>query len=91
MQGSPAKCAERAALLRRCCEEAGREFDEIELSVHPLLALARTHEDAEALARRTAAGNGQDLEGQRGNWLLGTPAEVLDQLRDYTKIGISHG
>ena len=35
MQGPPDKFAERAALLRRCCEEVGRDFDEIELSLHP--------------------------------------------------------
>ena len=58
--------------------------------MHPLLALARTPEDAEALATRTAAGHGQDLEGQRGNWLLGTPSEVADQLRRYAGVGISH-
>ncbi|MGD0944803.1 MAG: TIGR03560 family F420-dependent LLM class oxidoreductase [Acidimicrobiales bacterium] len=90
MQGSPGKCAERAALLERCCEDAGRDFGEIELSVHPLLALARTHEEAEALASRTAASNGQELEGQRGHWLLGTPPEVVDQLRSYAEVGISH-
>ena len=41
MQGPPSKFAERAALLRRCCDEVGRDFGEIELSLHPLLALAR--------------------------------------------------
>ena len=90
MQGSPAKCAERAEVLERCCEEVGRDFGEIELSVHPLIALARTHEEAEELALRTAAGHDQDLEGQRGHWLLGTPPEVTDQLRCYADVGISH-
>ena len=89
MQGPPDKFAERAALLRRCCEEVGRDFDEIELSLHPLIALARTREEAEVLASRTAASNGQDLEGQRGNWLLGSPAEVTDQLRCYAEVGVS--
>jgi F420-dependent oxidoreductase-like protein len=90
MQGSPAKCAERAEVLKRCCEEVERDFGEIELSVHPLIALARTHEDAEDLASRTAASHGQDIEGQRGHWLLGTPREVTDQLRRYADVGISH-
>lgn len=90
MQGSPANCAERSALLKRCCDEKGRQFDEIELSVHPCLALARTAEEAEALALRTAASHGQDLEAQRGNWLVGTSAQVADQLRRYAEVGISH-
>ncbi|MGA3351673.1 MAG: TIGR03560 family F420-dependent LLM class oxidoreductase [Acidimicrobiales bacterium] len=90
MQGSPSKCAERSALLRRCCEEVGRDFGEIQLSVHPLLAVARTHQEAEALASQTAASHGEDLEGQRGEWLLGTPTEVVDQLHRYIEVGISH-
>ena len=90
MQGSPAKCAERAAVLERCCEEVGRDFGEIELSVHPLMALARTYEEAEDLAARTAASHGQSIEGQRGHWLLGSPREVTDQLRRYAEVGISH-
>jgi F420-dependent oxidoreductase-like protein len=89
-QGSPAKCAERSSLLRRCCEEVGRDFGEIEPSLHPPFALARTHADAEALARRTAASHGDELEDQRDSWLLGTPAEVIDQLRSYAEVGVSH-
>jgi len=38
---------------------------------------------------RTAASHGQELEGQRGNWLLGSPVEVAEQLRRYTEIGVS--
>jgi len=90
MQGSPDKLAERAAVLERCCEEAGRDFSEIELSLHPQFALARTHDDAEALAARTAASHGEDVEDQRGSWLLGDPVEVADQLRRYIEIGVSH-
>jgi F420-dependent oxidoreductase-like protein len=90
MQGSPVRVAERAGVLKRCCEEVGRDFDEVQLSVHPQLALARTHEEAEAIAARTAAGHGQQVEGQRGSWLLGTPAEVTDQLCRYSEVGVSH-
>ncbi|HUZ21620.1 MAG TPA: TIGR03560 family F420-dependent LLM class oxidoreductase [Acidimicrobiales bacterium] len=89
MIGAPDKVAARAAVLRGCCEEVGRDFGEIELSVHPELALARTHEDAERLASRIAAGHGQDLEAQRDSWLLGTPAEVAGQLRRYAEAGVS--
>jgi len=90
MQGSPVKFAERAAVLERCCVEAGRDFGEIQLSLHPQLALERTHDEAEAFAARTAATLGQNLEDQQGSWLLGTPAEVTDQLRRYMEVGVSH-
>ncbi|MGA2529028.1 MAG: TIGR03560 family F420-dependent LLM class oxidoreductase [Acidimicrobiales bacterium] len=90
MQGSPDQFAERAELLRQCCEKVGRDFGEIELSVHPPLALARTHEEAEALAMQSAARYGQDLEAERGSWLVGTPVEVADQIRRYTEVGVSH-
>jgi alkanesulfonate monooxygenase SsuD/methylene tetrahydromethanopterin reductase-like flavin-dependent oxidoreductase (luciferase family) len=90
MMGSPGKFAERVELLRRCCEEVGRDFGEIELSVHPQLAVARTHEEAESLASRIAAGHGQDFASQRDNWLVGTPSEVADQIRLFARVGVSH-
>jgi F420-dependent oxidoreductase-like protein len=88
--GSAEKLAERADRLQRCCEEIGRDVAEIELSVHPNLALARTHEEAEAVAAAVVAGHGQDLEEQRGKWLLGTSQEVTTQLRRYLDAGVSH-
>jgi F420-dependent oxidoreductase-like protein len=90
MQGSPAKCAERSSVLRGLCDELGRDFGDIELSVHPQLALAPTREEALAMASRTATSHGQDLDMQRGDWLLGTPDEVTEQILNYTKVGVSH-
>jgi len=90
VQGSPENVAERAAVLEKCCEEVGRDFDEIQISVHPQLAVARTHDEAEVVAARTAAGHGEDIEDQRDGWLLGDPDEVAGQLRRYIEIGVSH-
>jgi alkanesulfonate monooxygenase SsuD/methylene tetrahydromethanopterin reductase-like flavin-dependent oxidoreductase (luciferase family) len=88
--GSPEKIAERAALLRGFCRDTGRDFDEIELSLHGELALAPTHAGAEALASRIAAGQSLDLESQRDSWIIGTPDEVIEQLRRYAAVGVSH-
>jgi alkanesulfonate monooxygenase SsuD/methylene tetrahydromethanopterin reductase-like flavin-dependent oxidoreductase (luciferase family) len=88
--GPVAKCAERAAKLEQLCADAGRNFDDIELSVHPNIAVAPTGDQAEALARRTAATNSQDLDAQRGNWLIGTPADVVEDLRRYIEVGFNH-
>ena len=49
-----------------------------------------SHEAAEEIFSRTATRYGEDIEAQRGLWLIGTPSEVVAQLRPYADIGISH-
>lgn len=90
VQGSPARCAERAALLSDCCDEIGRDFADIEISWHGQVALAPTHEQAEATAAQVVAGHGQDLDSQRSNWIIGTPDEVVEQFHRYVEVGVSH-
>jgi len=87
--GSPAHCAERIQMLREACAERGRDPDEIELTVHPTLAIARTHDEAETMARTIAASHGTNLEGARDSWLLGTPDEVRAQVQRYVDVGIT--
>jgi alkanesulfonate monooxygenase SsuD/methylene tetrahydromethanopterin reductase-like flavin-dependent oxidoreductase (luciferase family) len=87
---SPEQCSERARKLRQFCEEIGRDFDEIELSVHPSFAVARTHEEAEALARQMTSTEGVDLEAERERWVIGDPAEATEHMRRYLDVGISH-
>jgi alkanesulfonate monooxygenase SsuD/methylene tetrahydromethanopterin reductase-like flavin-dependent oxidoreductase (luciferase family) len=88
--GPASRCAERVTKLQHLCADAGRNFDDIELSVHPNIAVAPTADQAEALARRATAANSQDLDTQRGNWLIGTPADVVGDLRSYMKVGFNH-
>jgi F420-dependent oxidoreductase-like protein len=88
--GPVAKCAERIAKLEHLCADAGRDFDEIELSAHPNIAVAPTADQADALARKAVAANSQDLGSQRGGWLIGTPADVIEGIRSYMEIGINH-
>jgi alkanesulfonate monooxygenase SsuD/methylene tetrahydromethanopterin reductase-like flavin-dependent oxidoreductase (luciferase family) len=76
--------------LQTFCEEVGRDFDEIELSLHCDLALAPAHEDAEAWASQVAKRSGGDLESQRANWVIGTPDEVVVQFRRFVDAGVSH-
>jgi alkanesulfonate monooxygenase SsuD/methylene tetrahydromethanopterin reductase-like flavin-dependent oxidoreductase (luciferase family) len=90
VQGPPAKCAETFAKLHEICGQIGRDFNQIELSHHPSIAVAPTHAEAETLARAVAAGNATDLETVRANWLIGEPGKVADGLRAYLDLGISH-
>ncbi|MHB1598212.1 MAG: TIGR03560 family F420-dependent LLM class oxidoreductase [Acidimicrobiales bacterium] len=90
VQGSPERCAERAARLAGFCAEIGRDVAGIELSWHGQIALAPTRAEAESCAAGIAASHGQDLEQQRESWLIGTPSEVAEQIRRYVDVGISH-
>jgi alkanesulfonate monooxygenase SsuD/methylene tetrahydromethanopterin reductase-like flavin-dependent oxidoreductase (luciferase family) len=90
LYGSPETIAERAALLESFCDELGRDFDEIELSLHGDLALAPTRAEAEAKAARAASAQGLDLETQRNGWIIGTPDDAVDELLRYADAGISH-
>jgi alkanesulfonate monooxygenase SsuD/methylene tetrahydromethanopterin reductase-like flavin-dependent oxidoreductase (luciferase family) len=88
--GPVTKCEERITKLEQLCADAGRGFDDIELSLHPNIAVAATADQAEALAQSVVAVNSQDLDSQRGNWLIGTPADVTEGLRGYMAVGINH-
>jgi alkanesulfonate monooxygenase SsuD/methylene tetrahydromethanopterin reductase-like flavin-dependent oxidoreductase (luciferase family) len=89
MVGPPEKCAERSEKLRQLCEESGRDMDEIELSMHPTLAIGRDRQEAEAMAKRIALSNGA-VEPNPASFLIGDPSEVTERLRRYLDVGISH-
>ena len=88
--GSPSYLAERIAILKEECVAAGRDFCEIELSVHPTLAVARTRAQAETLAKDFAAKLAIDLDAARGGWLIGTPEDVRSQVQAYADAGVTH-
>jgi alkanesulfonate monooxygenase SsuD/methylene tetrahydromethanopterin reductase-like flavin-dependent oxidoreductase (luciferase family) len=88
--GGPGYCAQRWARFGQLCAERGRDAAEVELSVHPVLAVAATGAGAHELASRLGASNsGQPGEPGEG-WLTGTPDAVVAQIRRYTDIGVSH-
>ncbi|MGC8626293.1 MAG: TIGR03560 family F420-dependent LLM class oxidoreductase [Acidimicrobiales bacterium] len=88
--GSPAKCAEVATKLQQVCAQVGRDFDEIELSAHPTLALAKSPVEAESVAERIAANDWADLATVRDRWLIGGPEEVAEGIERYVQAGVSH-
>jgi alkanesulfonate monooxygenase len=88
--GSPTDMAPHIEQLRRNCQAIGRDFSQITLSVHPLLAIARTHEEAAAKARALAASVGKRVEDDRERWLIGTPAEIRDRVARFQDVGVTH-
>ena len=83
-------CGRAIEQLRGFCTEIGRDIAEIELSAHPQLAIARTHEAAIAKAQAAALALGHDFENERARWVVGTPDEVLEQLQRYLDVGITY-
>jgi alkanesulfonate monooxygenase SsuD/methylene tetrahydromethanopterin reductase-like flavin-dependent oxidoreductase (luciferase family) len=90
MYGSPRAVAKRVAVLRKICQELGRDFGEIELSLHSDLALSSSHDAAEEIFSQAAAQYGEDIDRQRNLWLVGTPTDVITEVASYADIGISH-
>jgi F420-dependent oxidoreductase-like protein len=72
-------------LVRRACEQAGRDAAELVLSNALVLCVGR---DEGELARRAAA-IGRDVADLRANALAGTPAEVVERLGQYAAAGSS--
>jgi F420-dependent oxidoreductase-like protein len=90
MIGPAEKCAHRIEKLQQFCADFGRDPAEIEFSVHPTVAVARSRDEAEALAVRIAVGNAIDLAANRASWVIGAPAEVTAALRGYIDLGVNH-
>jgi F420-dependent oxidoreductase-like protein len=72
-------------LVRRACEQAGRDPDELVLSNALVLCVGT---DEAELARRAEA-IGVEVADVRANGLAGTPAEVVERLQQYAAVGSS--
>jgi probable F420-dependent oxidoreductase len=88
--GSPETVSKKAQQLEQLCADIGRDFDEVELSVHSDIAMASTSAAAEASMAQVVARDGLDAESQRDLWVTGSPAEVVDQVGRYAEVGVSH-
>ena len=69
--------------VRRACEEAGRDPDELTWSNALVLCVGRD----EAELERRAAAVGRDKDELRENGLAGTPQEVVDKTARYAALG----
>lgn len=82
---SRAAIAEQFGRVRKACEEAGRDPDDLVYSVALTLACGR---DEAEFARRAAA-IGRTPAQLRSEGIAGTPAEVVDSIRALGEIGAS--
>jgi F420-dependent oxidoreductase-like protein len=86
----PDACTRKIGLIRRYCAEIGRDPAEIEMSVHPTLAIAPTVSAARATAEATARRRRQPLERLQEDGLFGTPEAIIERMHAYREAGVSH-
>ena len=78
--------AERMTILREHCRAIGRDFSTIRKTWYGRLALGNTQ--AEAIERAKTQGRDHYAGWVVENALVGTPEQVLEQIRAYTATGI---
>jgi alkanesulfonate monooxygenase SsuD/methylene tetrahydromethanopterin reductase-like flavin-dependent oxidoreductase (luciferase family) len=96
--------------LRAACDRAGRNVEELELSLEVQILLAPTQAQARTILADIAGlesggrgtvradvaaalangGTSTSLHDTLSDWLVGTPDDVISQLRGYMALGVTH-
>ncbi|OYT54093.1 MAG: LLM class F420-dependent oxidoreductase [Desulfurococcales archaeon ex4484_217_2] len=94
---APEQFKEKAAILRKHCENIGRDFSEIEKSLELYVFIAETPEEAENIKRKywETIPKGEKLQHiiqdlYMKTALTGTPRDVEEAVREYAKAGVDH-
>ncbi len=85
--GDPDEVRHKDDVLRRHCDEVGRNFDEIERTVGIGRLFIR---DSEAEARRVAEETLRRNGGARYDALVGTPEQIAERVAAYAELGRRH-
>jgi alkanesulfonate monooxygenase SsuD/methylene tetrahydromethanopterin reductase-like flavin-dependent oxidoreductase (luciferase family) len=81
--GSREQYAHKLDVLRRHCEAVGRDYDAIRKTwACEVVAVGRTEEEARRMAEASPFYSGAGL--------IGTPAQVIEQLQHWIDLGVSH-
>ena len=86
--GNPEIIREKLAILRRHCEEQGRDYDTITKSTSFVVHLLDDDADAEEVTRPNRAG--KSLEEYSKGALIGTPETIRRQLQPSLDAGINY-
>ncbi len=85
--GSVERVRGKDEVLRRWCDEVGRDHTEIERTLQGGSAVLRDDPDE---ARRVAREIGRVNGGSKGPEFAGTPEQYVDRLRPYLELGFRH-
>jgi len=89
---APQEYAEKIKALDAACVRHGRDPGSIRKSHFTQMIIAKTQKDVDALLAETAHKRGRTVEELRkalASGFLGTPEQCIDQLKAYTRLGVS--
>jgi F420-dependent oxidoreductase-like protein len=84
--GKPEEFAHKCDVLRKHCDEVGRDYDEIEKTWSPEIFVRET--DAEVREMQTST-FGEPFDSWQAGNLVGTPEQVIDKIGRYREMGVS--
>jgi F420-dependent oxidoreductase-like protein len=88
--GDLAEMGRKLDVLRRHCEAEGRPFDAIEKSWFGNVVIDADPARAEARLARVASAWGVAPEQMAARALAGTPERVIERVREYAALGVTH-
>ncbi len=86
--GNPQIIGEKLAILRRHCEEQGRDYNTITKSTSVVVHVLESESDAEAVTRPSRAG--KSLEEYAKTAVIGTPETIRARLEPIVAAGIDY-
>ena len=84
--GNPDEYAHKCDVLRRHCDEVGRDYDEIEKTWSPEVFVREAEAELRAVGGSTF---GEPFDSWRAGNLVGTPDEVVDKVGRYRDMGVT--
>src|SRR5436190_1665494 len=88
--GSPAVFQHKIEVLKEHCSAVGRNFEDIEVSWAGACLVSDSREEISALLERWSSVFGLTPEQYAKGALVGSPAEVRDQIAKYIDVGVTH-
>lgn len=86
----PEILSRKVRILQDGCREAGREPDEVEISIALFLYLDREPDKYLPAVDRWGQSRGLSPEDARSRVLLGTPSMVCQQIEAFRQVGVTH-
>jgi alkanesulfonate monooxygenase SsuD/methylene tetrahydromethanopterin reductase-like flavin-dependent oxidoreductase (luciferase family) len=87
--GTPDELRHKDEVLRRHCEEVGRNESEIERTVATRMVLRGDRGEARRAYEQLLSANRTSLEQDRAKPWVGTPEEIAERIRGYQQIGFN--